>query len=211
MYYQFKSFVISVKMQNVIVFFLLFNYKTKLTNNVRKSLKNISVFWMFFLEIIKHVLSTLKLYSLFYINISRCKLINILLWGSFLLYSTPLYLKKKLHCNTPFSLRNIHSHSNKGFFNTELSIPVWNTDFSASDNFFHTLLNSRGVFHRAWFLLTGIYLAGFLHSPRFFLSSRGFFHSLLFESLIFIQNSKIFKEMVRRFVTFSEKTIKYSC
>ena len=78
-------------------------------------------------------------------------------------------------------------------------IPVWNTDFLASNNFFHTLLNSSGVFHRA----------GFFHSPKFFLSSRGFFHSLWFESLIFIQNSKIFKEMVRRFFTFSEKTIKF--
>ena len=61
------------------------------------------------------------------------------------------------------------------------------------------------------FPFTGIYLAGFFHSPRYFLSSRGFFHSLWFESLIFIQNSKIFKEMVRRFFTFSEKTIKYLC
>ena len=55
------------------------------------------------------------------------------------------------------------------------------------------------------FPFTGIYLVGFFHSPKFFLSSRGFFHSLWFESLIFIQNSKIFKELVRRFFTLSEK------
>ena len=35
------------------------------------------------------------------------------------------------------------------------NIPSWNTDFLASNNFFHTLLNSLGIFDRA----------GFFHSP----------------------------------------------
>ena len=80
-------------------------------------------------------------------------------------------------------------------------IPSWNTDFLASNNFFHTLLNSRGVFDRA----------GFFHSPD--LSSRIFPFTKIFSFLsrvfsftligIFDLYSK--KEIVRRFFTFSEK------
>ena len=43
------------------------------------------------------------------------------------------------------------------FINIKISIPVWNTDFLASNNYFHTLLNSLRIFHRA----------GFFHSPGF--------------------------------------------
>ena len=58
----------------------------------------------------------------------------------------------------------------------------------------------------------GFYRAGFFHSPWFFLSSRRFFPFPFTETLIFIQNSKIFEEIFRRFFSFSEKkTIKYSC
>ena len=77
--------------------------------------------------------------------------------------------------------------------------------FSLKQFLSHSTKFPRGFWSSGIFPFTGIYLAGFFHSPRFFLSSRGFFHSLWFESLIFIQNSKIFKEMVRRFFTFSEK------
>ena len=74
--------------------------------------------------------------------------------------------------------------------------------FSLKLFFSHITKFPRGFSSTGIYPFTGIYLAGFFHSPRFFLSSRGFFHSLWFESLIFIQNSKILKEMVRRFFTF---------
>ena len=45
-----------------------------------------------------------------------------------------------------------------GIFFLQTIFPSWNTDFLASNNFFHTLLNSRRVFHRA----------GFFHSPGIF-------------------------------------------
>ena len=72
--------------------------------------------------------------------------------------------------------------------------------FFSVGQFLSHITKLPGVFHLAGvFHFPGIYLAGFFHIPRFFLSSRGFFHFPWFESLIFIQNSKIFKEMVRRF------------
>ena len=79
--------------------------------------------------------------------------------------------------------------------------------FSLKQFLSHITKFPRGFWSSGIFPFTRIYLAGFFHSPRFFLSCRGFFHSLWFESLIFIQNSKIFKEMVRRFFTFSEKKL----
>ena len=95
--------------------------------------------------------------------------------------------------NNPFFLT--HRCSLK-YFNILLKLKML---FNVNDSFLYEtrifecqtilvppLLKIRGVFH----------LAGFFHSPGFFLSSRLFFFiPLLTESLIFIQNLKIFKEM----------------
>ena len=43
------------------------------------------------------------------------------------------------------------------------------------------------------------------------LKTHGVFHLLLTESFIFIQNSKIFKEMLTTFLVLVKKTIKYLC
>ena len=89
------------------------------------------------------------------------------------------------------------------------SIPVWNTDFLASNNFFHTLLNSCGVFHRA----------GFSHSPGFiqqdfsihrdfFFPLAGFFISFDLNLWSLFKIRRFLKKWLEDFFYFSQKIIK---
>ena len=91
-------------------------------------------------------------------------------------------------------LYNVHSFMKHGFFSLKQFLS-------------HITKFPRGFWSSGIFPFTGIYRARFFHSPRFFLSSRGFFHSLWFKSLINIQNSKIFKEMVRKFSLLVKKKL----
>ena len=57
----------------------------------------------------------------------------------------------------------------------EMLIPVWNTDFLASNNFFHTLLNSRGFFIERDFSIHRDLSSGIFPFTEIFFPLAGFF------------------------------------